>query len=55
MTVYTVARIEIACFSVVAFGAGYLWPAWPALLTTAFLIWAGILMVKDTWDEERAA
>ena len=53
MDFYTAARIEIVMFSAIAFGAGYYWPDWPGLLLTAFLVWAGIVIIKDEWDERR--
>jgi len=54
MTNLTGARIEIIMFSVIAFGAGQLWPSWEGIALVAFLVWAGLTMVKDEWDEQRA-
>ncbi len=55
MGVYTAARIEIACFSAFAFTTGYYWPSWQGVLGAAFLVWAGLTMVKDEWNERRSA
>jgi hypothetical protein len=55
MNVYTAARIEIAAFSVLAFGAGYYWPSWEGALGAAFLVWVGLTMIKDEWDERKLA
>ncbi len=54
MGVYTAARIEIACFSAFAFTTGYYWPSWQGVLGAAFLVWAGLTMVKDEWNERRS-
>ena len=55
MNVYTAARIEIAWFSAIAFAAGYFWPSWAGMFMAAFLVWVGVTMIKDDWDERKSA
>lgn len=55
MNVYTAARIEIAWFSMIAFGGGYLLGSgsWVGWLVAGFLIWVGLTMIRDDWVERK--
>ena len=55
MDVYTAARIEVFMFSFISFGAGYYWSSGLGKLIFVFLVWAGLTMIKDTWNEYKFA